>query len=265
MNYYNRTKESYPHLTKGLKRIAEALLANPIMFATYSAKKNAETLDVSETMVVRFCKAIGYHGYREFQLDVQHSLLSLKLDSDELFKKKENSFESIMNVDAQNILQASSNIDWNIVEQIVEALIKAKEINVVGYYHSFSYAHWFSFILNSLLTNTSLYRPETDIGIIKKGKEHCVVIFSFYRYAIDSIRVAEEAKENGNTVIIITDSMLSPICHLGDYVLSIQIAQKSMLEKSPVTFSLLNSILLHLAKRMEKVELVNPINKYYIK
>lgn len=265
MNYYNRTKESYPHLTKGLKKIAEALLANPIMFATYSAKKNAETLDVSETMVVRFSKAIGYRGYRELQLDVQHSLLSLKLDSDELFKKNENSYENIMNVDAQNILHVSSNMDWNIVERIVETLLKAKEIKVVGYYHSFSYAHWFSFILNSLLTNTSLYRPETDSGIMNKGNEHCIVIFSYYRYALESIRIAEEAKENGNTVIIITDSVLSPISHLGDYVLSIQIAQNSIMEKGPVTFSLLNSILLHLAKKMEKVELVNPIKKYYIK
>jgi DNA-binding MurR/RpiR family transcriptional regulator len=265
MNYHVRTKESYPHLTKGLKRIAEALLATPIMFATYTAKKNAETLDVSETMVIRFCKAIGYHGYRELQLDVQHSLLSLKLDSDDLFERKENSFESIMNVDAQNILQAPSNIDWKMAEQIVETLIQAIEIKVVGYYQSYSYAHWFSFNLNSLLNNSSLYRPETDAVIMNKGKENCVVIFSYYRYALESIRIAEEAKENGNTVIIITDSVLSPISHLGDYVLSIQIAQKSILEKGPVTFSLLNSLLLHIAKKIEKVELVNPINKYYIK
>jgi len=265
MNYYERTKENYPSLTKGLKKIAEALLANPIMFATYSAKKNADSLEVSETMVVRFCKAIGYQGFRELQVDVQHSLLSLKLDSDDAFKKKDNSFESIMNVDAQNILLAPSNINWNIAEQIVEALLAAKDIKVVGYYHSYSYAHWFSFILNSLLNNALLYRPETDAGIQKKGKEHCVVIFSYYRYALESIRIAEEAKENGNTVIIITDSVLSPISHLGDYVLSIQIAQKSILEKGPVTFSLLNSILLHIAQKIEKEELVNPINKYYIK
>jgi len=32
-----------------------------------------------------------------------------------------------------------------------------------------------------------------------------------------------------------------------------------------VTFSLLNSILLHIAQKIEKEELVNPINKYYIK
>jgi DNA-binding MurR/RpiR family transcriptional regulator len=265
MTYYERTKESFPHLTKGLKKIAEALLANPIIFATYSAKKNAESLDVSETMVIRFCKEIGYHGYRELQLDVQHSLLSLRLDSEDFFRTKDNTFESIMNVDAENIHQAQSYINWKMAEQIVEALILAKDITVVGYYHSFSYAHWFSFILNGLLNNTSLYRPESDVGIRNKGKEHCIVIFSYYRYALESIRIAEEARENGNTVIIITDSELSPISHLGDYVLSIQVAQKSILEKGPVTFSLLNSLLLHMAQKVEKLELVNPINKYYIK
>lgn len=265
MTYYERTKENYLHLTKGLKKIAEALLANPIMFATYSAKKNAESLEVSETMVIRFCKEIGYHGYRELQLDVQHSLLSLKLDSDEFFRKKVNSFDGIMNVDAENIVQASSNIDWKIAEKIVEKLLSAKEITVVGYYQSFSYAHWFSYTLNSLVNNSSLYRPETDVGIRNKGKEYCVVIFSSYRYALESIRIAEEAKENGNTVIIITDSDLSPISHLGDYVLSIQVAQKSILEKGPITFSLLNSLLLHMAQKIEKLEIVNPINKYYIK
>lgn len=265
MNYYERTKENYPHLTNGLKKIAESLIANPIIFATYSAKKNAESLDVSETMVIRFCKAIGYHGYRELQLDVQHSLLSLQLNSDEIIRKKDQSFESIMNVDAENILQATSHINWEIADQIVDTLISAKSVQVVGYYQSFSYAHWFSYTLNNLLNKSTLYRPETDSGIKHKGKEYCVVIFSYYRYALESIRIAEEAKENGNTVIIITDSELSPISHWGDYVLSIQVAQKSILEKGPVTFSLLNSLLLHMAQKMEKLELINPTNKYYIK
>jgi len=265
MNYYERTKESYSHLTKGLKKIAEALMTNPIMFATYSANKIAVSLDVSETMVIRFCKAIGYHGYRELQLEVQESLHSLKLNSNEFLGDKDHSFESIMKVDAENILQATSNIDWKIAEQIVEALLSAKEIKVVGYNQSFSYANWFSYTLDGLLNNTSLFRPDTDTGIKYKGKEYCVVIFSYYRYALESIRIAEKAKENGTTVIIITDSMLSPISHLGDYVLSIQIAQKSLLEKGPVTFSLLNSILLHIAQKIDKLEVVNPINKYYIK
>ncbi|SDN43950.1 transcriptional regulator, RpiR family [Fictibacillus solisalsi] len=265
MNYYERTKDNYPRLTKGLKKIAEALMANPIIFATYTAKKNAETLDVSETMVIRFCKALGYHGYQELQADVQSSLLSLQPVSTDLFETEDHSFGSIMNVDAQNILHAASQTNWSDVESVVEQLLSAKETKIVGYYHSFSYAHWFSFILNSLLNNATLYRPETDTGLRNKGKEYCVVIFSYYRYALESIRIAEEAKENGNTVIIITDSLLSPICHLGDYVLSIQIAQKSILEKGPVTFSLLNSILLHIANKTNNTELVNPINKYYIK
>jgi DNA-binding MurR/RpiR family transcriptional regulator len=265
MNYYTRTKENFHNLTTGLKKVGEALLSNPVLFATYPAKKVAEVLDVSETMVIRFCQAIGFNGYRELQTDVQHSLLSLNPISDDSFEKQGNTFENIMNIDAQNILQVSSNIDWEVAEKIVDELVSAKEIKVVGYYHSFSYAHWFSFILDSLLDNTSLYRPETDTGIKGKGREYCVVIFSYYRYALESIRIAEEAKSNGNTIIIITDSQLSPIIDYGDYVLLIQISRKSVLEKGPVTFSILNTLLLHIAKKIGKMDFINPTNKYYIK
>ncbi|WP_035322943.1 MurR/RpiR family transcriptional regulator [Peribacillus kribbensis] len=263
MNYLDRTKDRFPNLTKGLKKIAEALLSNPILFATYSARKNAETLGVSETMVIRFCKAIGYHGYRELQLDVQQSMISLRqnpIGSGE----KDHSFGSIMTADAENIQQAAAHIDWEAADQIVQALISAKEIKVAGYYQSYSYAHWFSFTLDGLLNKVTLHRPDLDMGIKHKGKEYCVVIFSYYRYALESIRIAEEAKANGNTVIVITDSALSPISHLGDHVLSIQVAQKSILEKGPVTFSLLNSILLHMAQKIEMLEAVNPVNRYYI-
>ena len=78
MDYLENTQKHYPHLTKGLKKVAESLRTNPVLFATHPAKKTAEIIDVSETMVIRFCKAIGYAGYGELQKDVQQSLLSLK-------------------------------------------------------------------------------------------------------------------------------------------------------------------------------------------
>lgn len=265
MNYMKRTELHHDKLTKGLKKVAEALLTDPIPFATFSAKKIASLLDVSETMVIRFCKAIGYDGYSELQKDVQLTLLSLYGSIDQpSADTNNNTFAQIMAMDQKNIAATAASIDWTIGSQIVEALVEAKQIKVVGYYHSFSYAHWFSFLLHFLLKNTYLYRPETDMNIGEKGKEHCLVIFSYYRYALDSLRLVEEAKQNGNTIIVITDSKLSPVAKYGDYVLNIQISQKSILEKGPVTFSVLNTLILHIAQKVQKLDFVNPTNKYYI-
>ncbi|MBM7587207.1 DNA-binding MurR/RpiR family transcriptional regulator [Bacillus pakistanensis] len=264
MSYLEKTQTHYNDLTKGLKKVGESLLSNPVLFATHPAKKVAEIIDVSETMVIRFCKAIGFNGYGELQKDVQQRLLSIQPSNQEIPIEKSNSFEQVMSIDEINIHQTSRNMDWDTAQEIVNQLVISNAISVVGYYHSFSYAHWFSFLLNNLLENTTLYRPETDIGITKKGKKNCVVIFSYYRYALEAIRLAQEARANGNTIIVITDSQLSPLAEYGDYILTIHSAKKSILEKGPVTFSVLNTLLLHIAQKVGKMEFVNPTNKYYI-
>lgn len=265
MAYLENTQKHYHHLTKGLKKVAEYLRTNPVLFATHPAKKTAEIIDVSETMVIRFCKAIGYAGYGELQKDVQQSLLSLKPPKRNNGHDQVNSFERIMQLDEENIHHASLNVDWAVAKQIVDCLVQSKSTTIVGYYHSFSYAHWFYFLLHHLLDNTSLYRPETDIGFTNKGSDHTVIIFSYYRYALEGIRLAKEAKEKGNKIIIITDSKLSPIADYGDYVLTIHSAKKSILEKGPITFSVLNALLLHIAQKTGKMDFVNPANTYYIK
>ncbi|MCG3086460.1 MurR/RpiR family transcriptional regulator [Sporosarcina cyprini] len=263
MTYYAKTKKEYEQLTPGLKKVAEVLLHNPILFATHPAKKIAQVLDVSETMVVRFSKAIGYDGFGSLQADVQRSLLTIGPPEEKNTDK--HPFSMIMESDSKNIIQIADSLEWDVAEKIVECLVGAETIKVIGYYQSFAYAHWFTVLLNTLLGNTSLYRPETDIGITKQGSAHSVVIFSYYRYALGTIRLAEEARQNGNEVILITDSLSSPVVELADHTLVIPIAQKSVLEKGPATFSVLNSLLLHIANRIGKLDLINPTNNYYIK
>ena len=85
-----------------------------------------------------------------------------------------------MQSDEENIHHASLNIDWEVAKQIVDCLVQSKSTTIVGYYHSFSYAHWFYFLLHHLIDNTSLYRPETDIGFTNKGSGHTgAIIFSY--------------------------------------------------------------------------------------
>lgn len=264
MDFMERTHKNYEQLTKGLKKVAEAVITDPVPFATHPAKKVAALIDVSESMVIRFCRAIGFEGYSDFQENVQQSLLSIQNGVFQTNNPQSSSYERIMNMDQQIINQTIPHINWETAANIVDELVKTKSIKVVGYYHSFSYAHWFSFLLNHLLENTHLYRPESDMSIGSKGPEHCVVIFSYYRYALEAIRIAEEAHNNGNKVIIITDSKLSPATKYGTHILTIQVSQKSILEKGPVTFSVLNTLLLHIAEKVGKLQFVNPTNKYYI-
>ncbi|WP_257348205.1 MurR/RpiR family transcriptional regulator [Pseudalkalibacillus decolorationis] len=269
-NFIEMTKENFPHLTKGLKKVGDYLLSDPMIFAIHPAKKVGETIGVSETMIIRFCTSIGYSGFSELQKDVRNHLLDLKQEStNEHILENEpasnNYIESLKN-DISNLSSASSQVDFENMDKIVESIINSEKVIVVGYYHSFTFAHWFYFNLTYTLGNASLYRPETDAGLLDLlPKNSCIIVFSFYRYALDTIRLAEEAKSKGIKVITITDSRVAPVSEFADIVLPINMAHSSLFSKGPVTLSIINSILNEIIHRVEKRGKIHTTYKYFIK
>lgn len=65
-NYLVQTKEKYNSLTKGLKKIADNVLVDPMVFGIHPAKQAGKVIGVSETMIIRFCNEIGYKGFKDF-------------------------------------------------------------------------------------------------------------------------------------------------------------------------------------------------------
>ncbi|BAC14666.1 hypothetical protein [Oceanobacillus iheyensis HTE831] len=267
--YVERTKTNLPEMTKGLKKVGRYLLAEPIVFAIHPAKKVGSMIDVSETMVIRFCHFIGYRGYADLQKEVRHHLISLENSNDKKnVSTKESNFEQFIEEDVKNLKQMKNIIDVDVLNDVIERILDSEKVIVAGYYHSFSFAHWFSFNLNYIVGNASLFRPESDAGILElMPKKSCIIIFSFFRYAIDTIRLAEEAKKKGVPVIVITDSWASPAAEYADFVISIYSSDNSnvLLQKGPITMSLMNSILSKLIDQVQDRGKILPTFKYYIK
>ncbi|MGJ9457948.1 MurR/RpiR family transcriptional regulator [Oceanobacillus sp. CF4.6] len=268
-NYMKKTREMLPTLTKGLKKVANHIISDPMIFAIHPAKKVGEIIGVSETMIIRFCNQIGYNGFSELQKEVRTHLLNLNQPSSEDAETEstENPYISSMRDDISNIKMNMEKMDVKAVDEAVEKIINAEKIIVAGYYHSFTFAHWFSYNLNYILGNATLYRPENDAGLLDLlPKKSCIVIFSFFRYALDTIRLAEEAKKKGINVIVITDSWASPITDHADTVISLTIHDtKTLLNKGPLTMSFINSMLFEIINRTEDRGKIQPTYKYFIK
>lgn len=267
--YLKKTKEIFPSLTKGLKKVADHLLSEPMTFAIHPAKKVGEIIGVSETMVIRFCNTVGYPGFSALQKEVRQQLLYLNESPDEAFISKANdanNFVKNMKNDIRNLEKNIEDLEPENLETTVEAIIESEKVVVAGYYHSFTFAHWFYFNLSYVLGNTSLYRPENDAGLLDLlPKKACIVIFSFYRYALDTIRLAEEAKNKGIKVICITDSRVSPVAEYADIIIPVNIRKKPLFNKGPVTLSLINAILFEIILRVEKRGKIKSTYKYFIK
>jgi len=268
LKYVISTKKEFPNLTKGLKKVGDSLLNNPSIFATHSSKKIGEIIGVSETMVIRFSKSIGYEGFNNLQKDVLNHLLTTTNNNNESLKEESNSSNYFGEHITRDINLLNSNINALDIEQlevIVATFLKSERIVIAGYYQSFPFAHWLFFNLNYTLGNASLYRPETDALVFDYlPKNSCVIVFSFSRYAIDTIRFAEDAKNKGVKVIVFTDSRLAPIVDYADVVILVEVGNNSLLEKGPVTLSIINSILSEVMKRADKTVAETDMFKYFI-
>ncbi|MDS9472558.1 MurR/RpiR family transcriptional regulator [Sporosarcina pasteurii] len=266
--YLVESKKKYDSLTKGLKKVADNLFADPMTFAIHPAKKSGEIIGVSETMIIRFCHEIGYKGFKDFQFDVREYLLNHMQETTSV-KNDHPLFDSML-TDIAHLNRNIEQLDVNLIEQAVNMIMSSKKRLIVGHYQSFTFAHWLSINLQYLVGDTILYRAEEDFQLVEQLPEESIVIaFSFFRYATDTLRLAEKAKNRGLKVIAITDTNASPIVEFADVVIPLVFTRNRVLiHKSPITMSFLNVLLFEVMNVLEREGKRKSISgqdyKYYI-
>lgn len=270
---YQKIYEQKNTFTNSLQKIASYVLENPRIFAVSSATEAGKQIGVSETTIIRFCKQLGYNGYKELQEEVQNILLQRSSLSEYVEDKKadaaiENSIKRFMANDVGNIQRMMQQLSEESLSTAVTKLTNADRVLVAGVRSSHALASWFSYSLDLMLGNTRIYNPGTDDILLRLSEltEKSVFVgFSFHRYAVDTINIAKHAKNGGAFVIGITDSGLSPITAYCDLVLSVQLSGKSTLDVAPAVMSLSNSIIASISlendeKVKERVKLFDSIS-----
>lgn len=254
-DYIFKTEKTFPDLTTGLKKVADYLLDDPFIFAIHPAKQIGNIIGVSETMIIRFCNSIGYKGFSDLQIDVRKHIMTLNQDSivNSLEDPIENNFSKSIQNDITLLQENIQKIDKEELEAIIETIIQSKKVIVAGYYQSFSLAYWLYFNLTYMIENAYLYRPEADFRLLDTTpKDSCIIVFTFYRYAVATIQFIKDAKEKGLKIIVITDSRVSPIVKYADHIILVHLKNTSSLSKGPVALSITNAIMHEMVNRVDQ-------------
>jgi len=254
MYYYERQiQQYYDDLSPTLKRVATFVKESPNVFAFNSATKIAKIIGVSETSVIRFVYSIGFDSFtnlqnsiRESLLDFNNSLISISHTmQDQNDVQSLNALEEIMLRDQINIKKTAENIDFDMFKEVVDKIANSNEVVVLGSGASYGLAHWFSFMLNTVIGNCRILNVYMDDFSFIGGldKDSVLVTFSFSRYMIQTIEITKELKERGVYVVGITDSDLSPIAQIADTTFTTKMSHMSTIDSGPVITSILNTIL----------------------
>lgn len=228
-NFETLIKEKYDSLSPGQKKVAKYLIEKLDESAFSTAMMIGRKVEVSETTVIRLSYALGFNGFSEMQHYIQQQMVNKNLhpfSSGPQIERKEEEHTSLFTeiLEKEILSQRQTNHQLNETElwKVVNELIKADRIFILGMGASYAPAHWFSFQLHSLRDQVTLC-PSTGEIYERLGdlSDHSVLfVISFPRYSKETLHIAECAKKQGIPLICVTDRLLSPIGRIADFTLT---------------------------------------------
>jgi RpiR family transcriptional regulator, carbohydrate utilization regulator len=211
----------YDSLRTSEKKVADYIEKNTNEIIHLSISALSEKCQVSETSVIRLCKAMGYVGYQDFKINLAKNMIEpVKYIHEELEDLDDVSkiVHKVMVANMKAIEDTLKIIDNLEIEKAINALLKAKRINFIGLggsgavaidaQHKFfrtgipCFAYTDSHM--QIMSSSMLEKNDVVIGISHSGSTKDIV---------DALHVASKA---GATTICITSSGKSPVTNAAD-------------------------------------------------
>jgi DNA-binding MurR/RpiR family transcriptional regulator len=212
---------------------------------------------------VRFANALDYEGYPQLQKALQESIKT-KLTTVQRFELSkdqdigENYLKQIMASDMENIRKTMDSVDEEMIQKIVDSLHQARKVYILGLRSSSVLANYLGFYLNFILDSVFIVPFGANNlfdQLLNIQEDDVLITFSFPRYSKTTYEVVEFAKEQGATLIGITDSKSSPLVPLADYYLTAKYNMNTFIDSLVAPMSLVNALIIAVSIReKEKVE-----------
>ncbi len=251
-----RIRKVFPKLSKSHKILANSVLNESEKIANITAAKFGQMHGISESTVVRFAMELGYDGYAEFQ-DAVNELLKNKLTLNERVEMtrqrigRANVLDSVMESDITRIRSTMESIDRTAFSGAVDCIIKAKRIFVLAARSTLGLAYITHHNLCMLFDNVSLIQAtsseEVCEQLLSAGENDVVIAFSFPRYSTRIINGVKFARERKASVVVITDSEVSPLAEYASFLLTAESDMASFTDSLVAPLSIVNAIFTDIA------------------
>jgi len=258
-----RIKEMMPQFSKGQRLIAKFILEQYDKAAFMTAFKLGGSVGVSESTVVRFAVELGYEGYPELQKALQE-LIRNRLTAVQRMEIATNRLgnthilNSVMMSDIDKIRVTLEGQDKDAFEAVVDRLLSARSIYILGIRSSYALASFLNFYFGLIFGNVHLVNvssvSEMFEQIMRIGKNDVIIGISFPRYSKRTTTALSFAKDRGASVVALTDSKLSPLAKYADHLLLARSEMASFVDSLVAPLSLINALIVAVSmKRKDEV------------
>jgi RpiR family transcriptional regulator, carbohydrate utilization regulator len=217
-----RIEHAYNGLAETARRIADTILQQPAAAIGLSITELSQRSKVSDTTVLRFTRALGYKGYRQFALALAASVPDPEDRALDVHIADEDDLASIVQkvfiAEAHALMKAPQTIDADALERAVGALVRARRVHcyavggsgLIAMEAMWRFIHLgldcFAFYdpIQIAIQASQLTSDDVAIGFSQAGRTHSTVM---------GLAVARDA---GATTICVTSRPHSPIVAKSD-------------------------------------------------
>ena len=244
--------------SKGQKLIGRYILDNYDKATFMTAAKLGRTVKVSESTVVRFAAELGYDGYPSMQRALQEMIRSkltavqrIEVANDRI--SDQDILAKVVQADIDKIRLSLEELSREEFSAVVDAIVRANRIYILGVRSSTALSHFLTFYFNLIFDNVrqvqSTLASEMFEQMLGVGPEDVVIGISFPRYSTRTARAMEFARDQGATVVAVTDSELSPLYQIASLRLLAKSDMASFVDSLVAPLSMLNALIVAVGRK----------------
>ena len=221
-----RLAEAYRDLPEAMRRIADALMSDPLLGALWGIEVMSEKAEVSVGTVVRFAKRLGYKGFSEFRDALREACHARSGDAElEQMAVPTDVFGTLAEVtrrDGENLKRLIQMVDQDMLTSAAALLQNARHRVILGR----GVSHVMSLTLAFYLTQAGLpciaaIPSDFSNQVANLDSKDLLVVLSFFPYSRESVDAAMFAKESGIPVLAFADRADSPLKACADILIPV--------------------------------------------
>lgn len=244
-------------LTKSERRVAEIVLQQPKLVAFGTVTDLAQAAESGVATVARLSSKLGFSGFSELQNVIRHDIANLLEPAAVRIKQKNSSTtEHHLQIEISNLQQTFGQIDPSRLSHIIEQLSQlTSTIYVISGNASRGVAQQFMEDLSALRANVFMVEGnpvQVSRMTAQFGSDDVLIALDLRRYdrwVIDAVEAAHERKAN---IIVLADSVLTPLSAFSSQVLVVSAAGAGPFDSHVGTLALFNVMVAGVAEKLRE-------------
>lgn len=222
-----RLKAYYSSLRNSERKVADYILNDPDNAIYQSITTLAENAHVSETSVIRLCKAIGYNGFQDFKINVARGVVAPGQQIHEDVSGDDDLpaiIRKVMNANSKAVEDTMNFIDVEQMRRAVDAIAAASRLEFYGVGGSGVIAMdaqhmFFKYVEGACIAYSDPHMQAMSAATMRPGD--VAVGISHTGATKDIVESLQIAKGAGATVIGITGGLKNPVARISDIALMV--------------------------------------------